>query len=367
MHLQPRPVFRIALVLYFWSTLLANPAFAKIVADRSAPGNQQPTVLSTASGIPQVNIQTPSAGGVSRNTYSQFDVTSKGAILNNSRTDTNTQTGGYVQANPWLATGGARVILNEVNSSDPSALQGFVEVAGQRAQVIIANPAGIEVSGAGFLNASGVTLSTGRAVMNAGNLESFKVRGGAVRIDGKGLNTQGASYTDILARAAQINAGIWAGEIKVVTGVNDIDANDTANPSVATSDTPPSNAEEDRTKGQRPVFALDVAALGGIYAGKILLIGSEAGLGVNNAGVVGATAHDVVLTADGILTNSGSIHARGDVKVSTQGSIDNTATWSPPLPPTPTHSLLHLICHKHTTRSAGGRRRRRVAASTEED
>ncbi|HBZ74861.1 MAG TPA: filamentous hemagglutinin, partial [Leclercia adecarboxylata] len=47
---------------------------AGIVADASAPGKQQPTVISTANGTTQVNIQTPSAGGVSRNTYSQFDV-----------------------------------------------------------------------------------------------------------------------------------------------------------------------------------------------------------------------------------------------------------------------------------------------------
>jgi filamentous hemagglutinin len=131
---------------------------AQVIADRTAPGNQQPTVLSTASGVTQVNIMTPSAAGVSRNTYSQFDVTAKGVILNNSRTDTNTQIGGYVQGNPWLATGGARVILNEVNSSSASQLKGYVEVAGQRAEVIIANPAGIAVNGGGFLNASAVTL-----------------------------------------------------------------------------------------------------------------------------------------------------------------------------------------------------------------
>ena len=57
---------------------------AGIVADASAPGKQQPTVISTANGTTQVNIQTPSAGGVSRNTYSQFDVGRDGVILNNS-------------------------------------------------------------------------------------------------------------------------------------------------------------------------------------------------------------------------------------------------------------------------------------------
>jgi filamentous hemagglutinin len=54
--------------------VFATTAHAQIVADPSAPGNQRPTVLQTANGVPQINIQTPSAAGVSRNTYSQFDV-----------------------------------------------------------------------------------------------------------------------------------------------------------------------------------------------------------------------------------------------------------------------------------------------------
>lgn len=92
------------------------PAQAEIIADPNAPGNQRPGVFEAGNGTPLVNIQTPSAAGVSRNVYSQFDVDAQGVILNNSRTNTQTQLGGWVEGNPWLAGGGARVILNEVNS-----------------------------------------------------------------------------------------------------------------------------------------------------------------------------------------------------------------------------------------------------------
>ncbi len=44
-----------------------------------------------------------------------------------------------MQGNPWLGRGAAQVILNEVNSSAPSRLLGDVEVAGRRAEVVIAN------------------------------------------------------------------------------------------------------------------------------------------------------------------------------------------------------------------------------------
>ena len=186
----------------------------RIVADPSAPRPQQATVLSTSNGVVQVNIQTPSAAGVSRNTYSQFDVGAQGAILNNSRTNVQTQQGGWVQGNPWLATGNARVILNEVNASNPSQLQGYVEVAGQKAEVVIANPAGIAVNGGGFINASGVTLTTGTPVVNNGSLERYRVTGGSVTVDGLGLDTRTADYTAILTRADHAKVWLWGEALK---------------------------------------------------------------------------------------------------------------------------------------------------------
>ncbi|WP_290030912.1 filamentous hemagglutinin N-terminal domain-containing protein, partial [Photorhabdus laumondii] len=113
-------------------------AQAAIVADGQAPGRQQPTIIRSANGTPQVNIQTPGADGVSHNTYRQFDVDKQGVILNNSHQATQTQLGGMVAGNPWLAKGDASVILNEVNSRDPSHLNGWIEVAGHKAEVIIA-------------------------------------------------------------------------------------------------------------------------------------------------------------------------------------------------------------------------------------
>jgi filamentous hemagglutinin family protein len=123
-------------------------AEAQVRADATAPGNQRATVLAAPNGVPLINIQTPNAAGVSRNTYSQFDVQRNGVILNNSRTAVQTQLGGFVGGNPWM-NAPASVILNEVNSSNPSLLRGYVEVAGQRASVIIANPSGIQVDGGG--------------------------------------------------------------------------------------------------------------------------------------------------------------------------------------------------------------------------
>ena len=304
------------LLLALVAPLLGVPlADAQIVAYRNAPANQQAIILNSANGIPLVNIQTPSAAGVSRNSYSQFDVQQPGAILNNSPTNALTRLGGWVQGNPRLAGGSARVILNEIFSANPSQLLGYVEVAGNSAQVIIANPAGITCQGCGFINASRATLTTGTPIFNNGNLDGYRVEGGSIRIEGAGMDTSGASHTDLIARAVEVNAGLWANSLRITTGSNRIDAEHTlATPLAAT------------TSATTPAFAIDVAQLGGMYAGKIVLVGTEAGVGVRNAGHIGASAGEVVITADGRLHNNGRIGSAGQTQINASRGIDNSGT-----------------------------------------
>jgi filamentous hemagglutinin len=287
---------------------------AQIVADSQAPRQQQATILNAANGVPLVNIQTPSAAGISRNTYSQFDVSQQGAVLNNSRTNAQTQLGGWVQGNPWLATGSAKVILNQVNSASPSQLRGYVEVAGQRAEVIIANPAGLHLDGSGFINASKVTLSTGTPLWQGGNLDSYRVAGGVVSIGGAGLDMSQTDQAAILSRAIQINAGVWAQNLLLQTGLNDIHA-----------DSGQQQALRPDKAGSPPAYALDVAALGGMYAGKITLIGTEAGLGVRNAGTLASSAGDLLLQADGQLLNSGRLASQQNITLQAAG-LDNSGS-----------------------------------------
>ena len=290
------PAICFSLLLAFGQAWIVPAQAAGIAADKAAPANQQPTILQTANGLPQVNIQTPTSAGVSVNQYRQFDVDGKGAILNNSRSNTATHTGGWIQGNPWLAGGEARVIVNQINSSNPSQLGGYIEVAGRRAEVIMANPAGIQVNGGGFINAAGITLTSGRPIINNGHLEGFRVRSGSVDVSGNGLDTSGADYTRILAQAATVNAGIWAQDLQISAGSNDIAANGAT---TAVSDGPSPAA----------AVAVDTGALGGMYAGKISLISTEKGVGIHNAGQLFAAAGGVSLAADGNIVNSGSIVA----------------------------------------------------------
>lgn len=301
----------VSLALWLAAGLVSLPAQADIVADGNAPGNQQPTVLSTASGLPQVNIQTPNGQGVSRNQYSQFDVGERGAILNNSHKNTATQLAGMVAGNPWLARQEARIILNEVNSRNPSQLNGFIEVAGRRAEVVIANPSGITCAGCGFINASRSTLAAGQVLMENGQLKGFDVNGGRINIDGKGLNASDTDYTALIARAVVVNGKVHARELTVTTGQNVTDARGHV------------SSIKPATDEGKPAFALDVAALGGMYANKITLVGTEKGLGVRNAGELGAGAGELTLSVDGRLDNSGQLQSQGNLQIASQGDMDN--------------------------------------------
>ncbi|MFP3700680.1 hypothetical protein SB758_34970, partial [Burkholderia sp. SIMBA_013] len=80
--------------------------------------------------------------------------------------------------------------------------------------------------------------------------------------------------------------------------------------------------------GDAPAFALDVGALGGMYSQKIVLVGTEHGVGVRNAGTMGAQAGQLLVTADGRLENLGTMQASSDTRIDASGGLANAGTLS---------------------------------------
>ncbi|MCS3415961.1 filamentous hemagglutinin [Pseudomonas sp. BIGb0450] len=284
----------------FWQPLLAQAEGIVV----SAPGT---TVGQAGNGVPVVNIATPNGSGLSHNQFKDYNVGPNGVILNNaSGPMTNTQLGGYIVGNPNLKGGAASVILNEVNGGRPSQLRGYTEVAGQSAKVIVANPYGVTCSGCGFINTPNVTLTTGKPVLDAnGQLQRYQVDGGAVTIDGQGLNASNVDRFEIITRSAKINAQINARELTVIAGRNDVDAKSLK----ATA-----RADDGSAK---PELAIDSSALGGMYAGAIKLVGTEAGVGVKLDGTLAASGGDIQLDANGHLSMAQTA-ATGNLKVTAQ-------------------------------------------------
>ncbi|WP_339428485.1 cytidine deaminase-like fold-containing protein [Pseudomonas sp. RA_105y_Pfl1_P41] len=269
----------------FWQPLLAQ-------ADGIAVSGPGTTLGQAGNGVPVVNIATPNGSGLSHNQFKDYNVGPNGVILNNATGAVqSTQLGGIIVGNPNLKGGAANVILNEVNGGSPSQLRGYTEVAGQSAKVIVANPYGISCNGCGFINTPNVTLTTGKPVIDkVGRLDHYQVDGGAVTIDGQGLNASNVDRFEIITRTAKINAKINARQLTVIAGRNDVDAQ-----SLNTT----TRADDGSAK---PELAIDSSALGGMYAGAIKLVGTEAGVGVKLDGTLAASGGDIQLDANGHLS-----------------------------------------------------------------
>ena len=292
------------------SMVLAAP----IMPDNNAVITERPLVQETANQIPLVNVTAPTNGGVSMNKYDQFNVEKQGAILNNSYVTSKTELAGYVQGNSNMMNGTAKVIVNQVTSDTPTFMDGYLEVAGQKASVVVANPNGITVNGGGFLNTEHAVLTTGRPELDgAGNLQNYRVEQGKVSIEGKGLNGKSADSVSILARTIDVNAGVWANKLNTRTGKNNIDAKNlkaTALDLLATE--------------TKPTIGLDVASVGGMYANHITMVGTEAGVGVNLNGVIAGT-QSVSVDANGHLSINGMLQSDTSL-VAKANSIQNTKT-----------------------------------------
>ena len=213
-----------------------------------------------------------------------------------------------------MAQGPAKIIVNQVTSGNPTTMNGFLEVAGHKADVIIANPNGITVNGGGFINTARAILTTGKPEYdNKERLKDFRIDNDAtILITGNGLNGKKADTLELYTRAAEIKAAIFGNTVHVTTGANVIDTN-----------TGKVTAIEG--KGKKPEIAIDVKDLGGMYAGRIFLIGNEKGLPIDIKGAI--ESQHMVLDNQGNLYHAGTTHSTEDMTIHAE-TIQNTGTMA---------------------------------------
>ncbi|WP_355508383.1 hemagglutinin repeat-containing protein [Xanthomonas cannabis] len=300
----------LALMLCVTVTWTSFPAWAQ-VAPTPSPGGQTPGQQVAANGVPVVDIVAPNARGISHNRYSNFNVGPNGLILNNSAQISKTELGGYVAGNNNLQrSGAASLILNEVTSAS-SRLQGYTEIAGAKAQLVIANPNGISCDGCGFLNTSRVTLTTGTPNLGSdGGLNGFTITGGALSIGSNGLDAFNVDRLDLLSRQLGVDGSIWTKELVASAGAGRINVDGML------LDVLPG------TDGAAPSIGIDVAQLGGMYADRIRLIATDAGVGVVSRGTLAAQSGDLQIDSAGQVSLSGTSVARDGVNVRASGDLD---------------------------------------------
>ena len=288
-----------------------------------------------------INIVKPDSNGLSHNKFTDFNVAGNGIVFNNHTESAqyNSQLAGALNANANLQGNAAKLILTEVTGTGKTNLNGMLEIAGTKADLVIANPNGIVGKGFGFINVGRATLTTGVPDWGAdGKLNGFSVAKGTIDIQNAGLTEdQRTDYKpdklDIMARAIKINDELWANEaINVVAGSNEVKYNTDGSLEV----------QKTTATAEKPQVALDVAALGGMYAGRIMLVGTEKGLGMNIGGNLKAQ-ENLSITNDGRIVftkNSGSssnatdglqnqdytsLTSDGNVMVSSTEDIENSS------------------------------------------
>ena len=288
----------------------AMAIFAALLATNSAPwipmalanpvvpaqGALGPKTEEARNGTTVVNINTPNDKGLSHNQYDAFNVDHKGLILNNANRPVNTELAGYIMGNPNLVGPTANTILNEVTGTGSTSMNGALEVAGNKAHVIIANPNGISVNNGTFINANSATLTTGNPIINNGSITGYQVQQGSITVGEKGLNASKTARTDMLAEAVQLNGKVWAQDAQVVTGKNAVSIDSSG------------KVTNVHKTGESSQVGLDVAAIGGMYANSMYLVGTNDGFGVNNQGVLSAQ-NKLTVDSTGKLQNTGTIAA----------------------------------------------------------
>ncbi|EMI4795433.1 contact-dependent inhibition toxin CdiA [Escherichia coli] len=313
MH-QPPVHFTYRLLSYLVSAIIAGqpllPAVGAVITPQNGAGMDK-----AANGVPVVNIATPNGAGISHNRFTDYNVGKEGLILNNATGKLNpTQLGGLIQNNPNLKAGGeAKGIINEVTGGNRSLLQGYTEVAGKAANVMVANPYGITCDGCGFINTPHATLTTGRPVMNAdGSLQALEVTEGSITINGAGLDGTRSDAVSIIARATEVNAALHAKDLTVTAGANRITAD--------------GRVSALKGEGNVPKVAVDTGALGGMYARRIHLTSTESGVGVN-LGNLYAREGDIILSSSGKLVLKNSLAGGNSTVTGTDVSLsgDNKA------------------------------------------
>ena len=301
-NVQKPSLLTIGLNFYVSLSLLlaTSPALANepsIIADPGA--SNRPDILKAPNETLIINITNPDSKGVSINEYSRFNTPTTGTILNNSNKNIDTKIAGQIDAN-YRLNKEASLIINKVNSAEKSSLKGNLEVAGSRADVVIANPNGISVDGLNMINSRSLTLTTGN-INKLSPKEIELISNNSIDIVGDGLNDKSSDYTNVISNAVNLNSNIHANELNII-----------GEKAVGSSKDRLYN--DIKAKNQENSFSLDSSALGGMYANKIKLVGTSNGVGVNNNGLVIAN-NNIEISLDGDIVNTGAIASNKEAKI----------------------------------------------------
>ena len=278
-------------------------------ANKITPDKDGPSMNKSANKSDVIDIVNPNSNGISHNKFIDFNVGSgNNVIFNNNASSENvvSKTGGLIFKNKNLASE-AKTILTEVTGTNSSNINGTIEIAGKKADFILANENGINVNGASFINTNGVTLTTGKVNTNNSNI-SFEVKKGNINLNGVGTT---GKYFNVIAKTIEIHKEVAPLEdnkkanITFVAGENKVTLNNGKIDSIIKE----KNIKNDNKYG---IYASN---LGAMYGNNIKLISTGNGLGVKHEGII-LSEKDIEITSDGdiyltAVNSKGNINLKG--------------------------------------------------------
>lgn len=282
------------LILAIAFNLGISNAYGQLVLD----GTTNTQITKGEFDTPVINIAAPNEKGLSHNKFTEYNVGTDNLVINNTKEQNKiSKIGGYVKENPNLVSAGreANIILNEVTGTRKTNLNGYTELIGNKADLVIANPNGINIAGAGFINIPKVTLVTGSSnISTEGELESFNLSNTGIIDISKDRNNLGLSAEDsslyLSGRYVKIGGNIYANLINILTGSKSFNYLTKEADSYTPSSAPAATE-----------YAVDASSLGGMYADTITIVGTEEGFGVKNSATLVTDIGDVVMKSRGHL------------------------------------------------------------------
>ncbi|GDX36250.1 hypothetical protein LBMAG18_07610 [Alphaproteobacteria bacterium] len=293
-------------------------------------GNSSTFVDNAPNAVKILNISSPNSSGVSHNLFSDFNVSQSGLIINNSNTGerniVQSQLAGIIPINPNLqGNNSASLIINEVISGNLSQLNGFVEIAGQKSDLIIANPNGISINGAGFINVNNLNIVASKVnfLSNPNQTNANQIyfnfdnqeNGNNIKISERGINLEEVNTTNFLASKIKINASIFAKENEVNLIASQ------KNFSYFDKKFDDNNLDNFSNKE----FAIDAGNLTQIQGGKIFIIASDKGLGVNYNGDILSQKNGIKILSNGDIVVKNLKAIAHDIEISSfDGDVELT-------------------------------------------
>ncbi len=282
------------------------------------PGANGQAVLGEQQGVATLDIVAPDGAGTSHNQFNDYNVGPLGVVLNNALQPGQAALGPMLDANRHFQGQAASTIVLEVSGLSPSNIHGPQEIFGQRADYLLANPNGISLNGASFINANRASFLVGIPELEDGRI---------VRLS--------ASHEQAVLHVGQGGASNVEGALELITPRLDTDGKLAARDNLDLIIGHNTLAHADRAllaTAPATAPAVDARLLGAMHAGRIRIISTTEGAGVRlpNAQLVGRQGIEIDSRGDlqisGTQARNGLIKAAdGDVTLKSGGDMRFTA------------------------------------------